>query len=78
MGNKLLQPTHPQAQAQAEPSFRSAGAGLIHYSRGKITAPDRPKPEARVCEHCGQAGARSLAFPDVIPNSMAVLTWSPS
>ena len=24
--------------------------GLIHYSRGKITVPDRPKLEARVCE----------------------------
>ena len=25
-------------------------AGLIHYSRGKITVLDRPKLEARVCE----------------------------
>ena len=24
--------------------------GLIHYSRGKITVPDRPKLEARVCD----------------------------
>jgi CRP-like cAMP-binding protein len=25
-------------------------AGLIHYSRGRITVPDRKKLEARVCE----------------------------
>ncbi len=25
-------------------------AGLIHYNRGRITVPDRPKLEARVCE----------------------------
>jgi CRP-like cAMP-binding protein len=33
-----------------EAAGRLQAAGLIHYSRGKITVIDRPKMEARVCE----------------------------
>ncbi len=33
-----------------EAAGRLQAAGLICYSRGKITVLDRPKPEARVCE----------------------------
>ena len=33
-----------------EAAGRLQAAGLIHYSRGKITVLDRPKLEKRVCE----------------------------
>jgi len=33
-----------------EAAGKLQAAGLIHYSRGKITVLDRPKLEARVCE----------------------------
>ena len=49
-------------------------AGLIHYSRGKITVLDRPKLEKRVCE-CYAVVKREydrLLSCDVIPNSDAV------
>jgi len=33
-----------------EAAGKLQAAGLIHYSRGRITVLDRPKLEARVCE----------------------------
>jgi CRP-like cAMP-binding protein len=36
-----------------EAAGRLQAAGLIHYSRGRITVVDRPKLEARVCECYG-------------------------
>ncbi len=48
-------------------------AGLIHYSRGKITVLERPKLETRVCE-CYAVVKREydrLLSPDVIPSSIA-------
>ena len=50
-------------------------AGLIHYSRGKISVLDRLKLEAQVCE-CYAVVKREydrLLSPDVIPSSMAVI-----
>ena len=43
-------------------------AGLIHYSRGRITVIDRPGLEARVCE-CYQVVKKEFSrlLPDVIP-----------
>jgi CRP-like cAMP-binding protein len=49
-------------------------AGLIHYSRGKITVLDRAKLEARVCECYAVVKRESdrLLFPDVTVNSVEV------
>jgi CRP-like cAMP-binding protein len=50
-------------------------AGVINYSRGKITVLDRPKLEAQVCE-CYAVVKREydrLLSPDVIPSSLAVI-----
>jgi CRP-like cAMP-binding protein len=45
-------------------------AGLIHYSRGKITVVDRPGLEARVCE-CYQVVKRE--FDRLLPDAVAVV-----
>jgi len=49
-------------------------AGLIHYSRGKITVLDRAKLEARVCECYAVVKRESdrLLSPDVILNSVVI------
>ncbi len=49
-------------------------AGLIHYSRGKITVLDRAKLEARVCECYAVVKRESdrLLSPDVILNSAVI------
>ena len=49
-------------------------AGLIHYSRGKITVLDRAKLEARVCECYAVVKRESdrLLSPDVTVNSVEV------
>ena len=47
-------------------------AGLIHYSRGKITVLDRPRLEARVCECYGVVKRETdrLLSLDVVPPSV--------
>jgi len=49
-------------------------AGLIHYSRGKITVLDRAKLEARVCECYAVVKRESdrLLLPDLAPDSVEV------
>ena len=56
-----------------EAAGKLQAAGLINYSRGKITVLDRAKLEARVCE-CYAVVKREynrLLFPGLIPNSVA-------
>jgi hypothetical protein len=57
-----------------EAAGRLQAAGLIHYSRGKITVLDRAKLEARVCECYAVVKRESdrLLSPDVILNSVVI------
>ena len=50
-----------------EASGKPQQAGFIHYSRGKITATDRPGVKARVCE-CYEVVQKEFShlLPDVI------------
>ena len=51
-----------------EAAGRLQRAGLIHYSRGRITVLDRPGLEARVCECCE---AVRKAFCRLLPDATA-------